>query len=248
MVETLKVQIKGIQRKKALQVRLNGINQDTVEQYAVAVQEGDVFPPLVVFKVEDGTYVLVDGYHRYEALRRLQFEEATVEVHTGTFDEALDYARFTSNRKNGQRLSRADLWSLVEAVVTDPRHMHKSDQLLAKLCGCSAPTVAAARERVGVKPESKLGADGKVRVVAPDEGVARVNLGHPPSGPGAPADGGEGELTRLLMERLKDHLTDLSVSVSKLGERKGLAEQAATLRGAVRVLEEAVENLEGARS
>jgi hypothetical protein len=245
VVETVRVPLKEIQRRKELQVRLNGINTDTVGQYAVAMQEGEVFPPIVVFEVEDGALVLTDGYHRYEALKKSGADEASVELRKGTYEEALDYARFTANRKNGQRLSRADLWALLESVLTDPRHRTKSDQTLAKLCGCTAPTVAAARDRVGVQTSQRVGADGRVRSLgSEDRDITEARLGHPPAGPEAQKDGGEGALTKLLLQRLQDHLKDLGVSVSKLGDRAGMEEQVGRLQDALQVLENAVGALE----
>ena len=206
-----------VKKKKELQVRLNGVNNDTVEQYEAELAAGAQFPPLVCFRVENGDLLLVDGYHRYEAYKRLGVEEAEAEVLEGSYEDALDYTRFEANRTNGQRLSRADLWALVEAVVVDPRYFEQSDHQLAKLCRCTGPTVAAARQRVGLSPEQRTGADGKVRSTTGGACETTVlNITQPPAGPQAPEDGGRGVLGSLLVERLSDHVTDLETSKEKL--------------------------------
>ena len=223
------IPLKEIKKRKDLQVRLNGVNQEVVDQYVIAIEEGEEFPPLVVYWV-NGEYVLVDGYHRHAAYQKAGAETVKVVVNEGTFTEALDYARFEANRKNGQRLTRADLWALLDAVLADPRHSSKSDQVLARLCYCSAPAVAAARRRTGVVVTERVGADGVVRQVRDlDEPLTPLNDGDPPAGPKAPQDGGEGVLTVLLLERLQDHVSDLQVSAEKLEGRVSTRELNAAL-------------------
>ena len=234
------VPLKDIKRRKDLQVRLNGVNSEVVDQYVLAIEEGEEFPPLVLFWVK-GDLLLVDGFHRHAAFTKAGAETVKAEVHEGTYTEALDYARFEANRKNGQRLTRADLWALLDSVLADPRHSTKSDQVLARLCYCSAPAVAAARRRTGVVATERVGADGVVRTVRDTEDpLTPLNEGDPPAGPESPDDGGEEALTTLLVERLQDHLADLAVSASKLGERPGREGDARTLETALAALEEAV--------
>ena len=235
------VPLKDITKRKDLQVRLNGVNSEVVDQYVQAMEEGEEFPPLALFWV-NGDFLLVDGFHRYSAYQKAGVETVKAEVHEGTYTEALDYARFEANRKNGQRLTRADLWALLESVLTDPRHRDKSDQLLGRLCYCSAPAVAAARKRVGVVTTERVGADGVVRSVRDlDEALTPLNTTDPPAGPEAPDDGGEEALTALLVERLQDHLADIQVSAEKLEGRVSTRE----LNEALGLLEEAVNGLRG---
>ncbi len=236
----MKLKLSEVSRKKELQVRLNGVNPFVIEEYQLALEEGAEFPPLVVFQLPDNTKVLVDGFHRFLAYRNCGVEEAEVEVQEGTYEEALDYTRFESNRTNGQRLTRSDLWAVLEAVVVDPRYYQLSDRELAKLCKCTHPSVAAARLRVGVTPDSKLGQDGKVRRTRDWEPTVPLNEGSPPEGPEGPEDGGWGALGALLVQRLKDHTTDLATSAEKLEE---VAAQGALSTEAAAELDEATERL-----
>jgi len=44
------------------------MNEETIEEYAEAMRNGDKFPPVVVFSDDDGaSYWLADGFHRFEA-------------------------------------------------------------------------------------------------------------------------------------------------------------------------------------
>ena len=212
----MKVKLAEVSRRKELQVRLNGVNPFVVEEYELALQAGNTFPPLVVFQLPDGTKVLADGFHRFLAYRNLGVAEVEAELKEGTYEDALDYTRFESNRKNGQRLSRADLWAVVESVLADPRYANRSDQSLSELCKCDRKTVAAARLRVGATAESRLGDDGKVRRQPEWRPPVDLNRDAPPAGPEAPEDGGRGALARLLVQRLSDHTTDLELSAEKL--------------------------------
>ncbi|WP_163327606.1 ParB N-terminal domain-containing protein [Desulfurobacterium thermolithotrophum] len=54
---------------------------DTVEIYTNAVEEGDIFPPMIVVrKGGDGTYLLVDGNHRYWAHKKAGVQKVWVEI------------------------------------------------------------------------------------------------------------------------------------------------------------------------
>lgn len=55
------------------------INQDAVDDYAHAMENGDKFPPLTVFF--DGVhYYLADGYHRYHAAKKAGKVSAECEI------------------------------------------------------------------------------------------------------------------------------------------------------------------------
>ena len=46
------------------------LNEDTVQDYADAMERGDRFPAVTVF-TDGAEYYLADGFHRVEALRRI---------------------------------------------------------------------------------------------------------------------------------------------------------------------------------
>jgi hypothetical protein len=58
------------------QIRADGLNQETVHEYAEAMRGGDIFPPIIIFF--DGTdHWLAEGFHRVEAHGSLRCGEST---------------------------------------------------------------------------------------------------------------------------------------------------------------------------
>ncbi len=143
------------------QVR-ESINPEVVEQYAEAMTDGVVFPPVEVFT--DGTeYHLADGYHRVMAATRNQFTEIPANIRPGTRSDALWYA-LGANQAHGLRMSRADVRQAISLAVRE--FPNRSNREIAKQIGCSHVTVGDERkalETVGQVDQlkSRTGADGK---------------------------------------------------------------------------------------
>jgi ParB-like chromosome segregation protein Spo0J len=68
-----------------------------VERYA---ETFDALPPVVVFDTAEGL-LLVDGYHRVAAVRRLGLETVEAEVRRGSRQEALWYASTVGATQRG---------------------------------------------------------------------------------------------------------------------------------------------------
>jgi hypothetical protein len=219
----MKLELSNLTTNRKYQVRLTGVDDDTVRQYAEAMEEGATFPPLTVFRTEDA-HILVDGWHRYRAATSLGWTHFEATIIEGTEDEAYHYSRFVTNRTNGQRLSRADLQALCEEVVSDPNLNTKSDRELAKMVGVSHPMVASARKRVGVIPTKRMGADGKVRALQLEKFSSSsliINTSPPPAGPECPPHFGQESLVAALAARLEENLVALDVSLGRLSEYGG---------------------------
>jgi hypothetical protein len=214
---TTEVTLSELEFDKKYQVRLIGVAEETLEQYQQAWEDGAVFPPITVFRVEGNRLILTDGWHRTTVAKRLGLKTLPAVVQDGTEKEAWNYARFTANRTNGLRLTRSDLQALCESVVTDPEFRDRTDLELARLIGCNDKTVAAARKRVGVYPTVKVSSDGRVWVQKGEEDPGTVlNRELPAEGPEAPEDGGKSTLASKVLERLQEHLADLHLSLEKL--------------------------------
>ena len=124
------------------------IDQERVYRFVENMKDGDVFPR--IFAVFDGAnYWLVDGFHRYHAMKLLGIKEIEIDYKPGTLDEARLMA-YSVNNKHGQPPTNADKRKAVADALNNPLTMHKSDNEIAKICGCSHPMVASAR-RPGVK-------------------------------------------------------------------------------------------------
>jgi ParB-like chromosome segregation protein Spo0J len=166
-----KFSIDGFRREKLsldkikldAQVRVE-INQEIVEQYAEAMQDGVVFPSIKVF--HDGTdYHLADGYHRVAAARKCGFLEIQSIVETGAAFDALWFA-LTANQAHGLRMNRADMRHAIGLALKN--FPVKSNRELARQIGCSHVTVAD--ERTALESSGQIdqlrkttGADGKAR-------------------------------------------------------------------------------------
>ena len=144
----MKLPLHLIELRPTFQCRYNGINPDTVQEYVEAIEKGDKFPPIDVYKISEDSYVLVDGWHRFKAYSVCLLTDIEVNVTEGTEEEAQDYALFKANRKNGQRLTRKDQQKLVEAAVLNPRFVDMPTRQLAIIIGCSHQTIKRTRDRI----------------------------------------------------------------------------------------------------
>jgi|GEM_PF-3394729 len=96
-----------------LQMRADGTDKATVDDYVAKLEAGVTFPPLDVFVVETyeggADFILTDGYHRYYAMKEAGFETTAVRCFRGrTIEEAEMYASF-ANVKNGKSATSEDI-------------------------------------------------------------------------------------------------------------------------------------------
>jgi uncharacterized ParB-like nuclease family protein len=64
----------------------SNLMEETVEEYACRMQQGDRFPPLRV-RFDGTNYYCEDGFHRLEAARRIGRQKIKALVFPGTFAE-----------------------------------------------------------------------------------------------------------------------------------------------------------------
>ena len=132
-------------------IRLDGgtqyrdlINPSTVSDYISAIKVDEVFPPLDT--VFDGSeHWLVDGFHRYHALRQIGINLIPVRAITGTVEEAKLLA-LTANTKHGLPRDQATKKKIVLAALAHSALTGSSDYQIAKVCGVSHPFVASMRD------------------------------------------------------------------------------------------------------
>ena len=141
------------------QVRME-IDDDVVAEYAEALAEGVQFPPVVVFR-DDGTELLVDGFHRVLAYRKAGRSDIEADVYHGTREEALWYA-LGANRAHGQRLKSVDKRHAVEMAYR--AWPDSSQRRIAQQVGCTQPYVSRIRSQVITSchlPSRVVGTDGR---------------------------------------------------------------------------------------
>lgn len=120
-----------------------GLNSETVAEYTQAMQDGAIFPLIVVFY--DGTdHWLADGFHRVEAARRIGEEKIRADVRQGDKRAAVLWA-VGANATHGLRRTTEDKRRAIETLLRDAEWQQWSDRKIADVCGVSDKTVAATR-------------------------------------------------------------------------------------------------------
>jgi ParB-like chromosome segregation protein Spo0J len=98
----MKVAISEITLADDINIR-QGLREDAVERYAEILDE---LPPITLWR-PNGKLLLVDGWHRIAAARRLGRTDIEAEVHEGDRTEAM-VAAILANTKHGVPLSMAE--------------------------------------------------------------------------------------------------------------------------------------------
>lgn len=120
-----------------------------VDEYAQAMTEGAVFPPLTVYQ-DGATHWLADGFHRYHAARQAGMETIECVVIPGTLRDAILHA-VGANATHGMRRTNLDKRRAVETLLSDPEWVQWSDSEIARRCAVSHPFVGNIRESI-LKP------------------------------------------------------------------------------------------------
>lgn len=127
-----------------------GIDQNVVEEYNEALQNGATFPPVDVY-YDGKEYWLADGFHRYWAVSKASLRAIKAIIHQGTRREAILHS-VGANAAHGLRRSNADKHRAVEVLLRDPEWQQWSDREIARRCGVSQPFVGKVREGMSMPP------------------------------------------------------------------------------------------------
>ena len=224
------VNIQAIVIDKGTQSRAQ-ISEDTVTDYAEAMQAGDTFPPVTVY--HDGVdYYLADGFHRIHAAKRLGRASIQAEVKTGTLRDAILFS-LGANDKHGLRRSNADKRKCVRTLLEDFEWGELTVNEMARICAVSPQLVLAVKQEMdgGVKVST-------VKTNAPkkEKPVKLNNVIEPPEEPFvAEKDEAVAELVAE-NQRLADRLAVEAMDASE-EEKLAASETIAELREQIRILE-----------
>jgi DNA-binding transcriptional regulator YhcF (GntR family) len=148
-----------MQTLKLTEIRTDGgtqarvsLNQDTVNEYAQQMQDGAIFPPVVVFSDGSDNW-LADGFHRYFALRQNGGLEIEVEMHKGTVDDATLYA-FGATARRGMTFTKEDYKNIVTRMMQHPVWSTWSTRKIAEHLGCSAMTISRVKSSLEEAPKT----------------------------------------------------------------------------------------------
>jgi ParB-like chromosome segregation protein Spo0J len=138
--------------------RLDGVDREHVETLLGAPDE---LPPILV---QRSTMRVIDGMHRLSAARAAGSEKIRARLVDCDNDEAFLLA-VAANVRHGRPLTLAD--RRAAATRTMRLRPHASDRWIAALTGLAPKTVASIRgeveEAASVRPDERLGRDGRVR-------------------------------------------------------------------------------------
>lgn len=138
---------------------------EVIEQYAESIRNGEEFPPVDLFRDEQGGHYIGDGIHRCHAHWRAGREEVLAYVRPGDERAAMIFA-CGANRQHGLHRSNADKRHAAEVMLElEPSW---SNRKIADHCGLGDHLVADVRRELesgNVIPTTKarLGTDGKTR-------------------------------------------------------------------------------------
>ena len=131
-----KLAIDQIEATAGTQVRVK-IDEKVVNEYAEAIKDGAMFPPLVVFAPKNSQrYILADGFHRLRAAIKVDRKTVGVKIKEGGVHEALHYA-LGANAEHGLRRSNDDKRNAVMLAFKDPNYDDWSLRQIADLCRVS---------------------------------------------------------------------------------------------------------------
>lgn len=223
------VNIQAIVIDKGTQSRAQ-ISEETVTDYAEAMQAGDQFPAITVY--HDGVdYYLADGFHRLHAALRLGRASIQAEVKTGTLRDAILFS-LGANDKHGLRRSNADKRKCVRTLLEDFEWGDLTVNEMARICAVSPQLVLAVKQEMdgGVKVST-------VKTNAPKkEKPAKLNT--VVEAPLEPQNLVPDEVVQELVaenQRLSDKLAVQALPTEE--EKQAAADTIAELREQIRILE-----------
>jgi ParB-like chromosome segregation protein Spo0J len=146
-----RVKLNAIVVDKDLQPRAN-ISRAHIESLC---ESAEFWPPIIVARVPTVGLVLIDGRHRLEAARDLQFGEVLAEIVPTPPDGDLHRLAFESNAAHGRPLSVEDRKRYAQRLLE--RHSELPDREIGRQAGLSHSTIGKLR----------AGQNGQVYIQAP---------------------------------------------------------------------------------
>ena len=174
----LRLSSTGLQDLALLELRRDGgtqartgNNEETTEEYAGAMRDGrwqwHQGNALIVFRDDEGTHWLADGFHRIEAAARAALPTVPCDVRPGSRRDAVLFA-VGANNSYGLRRTRQDVRRAIELLLRDEEWVKWANIEIARRVGCSNATVGTVRSELEStfqieRLTERKGADGKTR-------------------------------------------------------------------------------------
>jgi len=143
------------------------MNEAVIAEYADAMEQGDEFPPILVFYDEArNEFILADGFHRYAAhMRAKPNDPILAEQRIGTVEDAF-WASLAANQSHGLRRTNADKRNVIKRALLYPGGYKMSNRQISNHVGVDDKTVAVVRFELEAGAEiphltTREGLDGK---------------------------------------------------------------------------------------
>ena len=226
------------------------INEDTVAEYAIDIEAGDQFPPVIVF-FDSTHFYLADGYHRYYGHKRAGKVSIRCEVINGTIRDAIYYSTAV-NAKHGMRRSYADRRKAVMTLLEDFEWSLKSNTEIARHVGVSISFVSNLRNTSGKMPDKVqyTTPSGETKTKAKASGrPAKVKENEPEAEKPETAFDPHGELIETLTKENAELAQRLAVSAMEAteDEKQSANELITDLTEKLRIAEIEIVSLKGSR-
>lgn len=147
-----KLNISDIRIDGGTQIRKQ-LNQDKVNEYAIQIEDGVVFPPITVF-FDGSSYWLASGFHRLFAKKQLGSAVIEATVIDGTIEDATLFA--LGDNKHGLNMNAEDYRRSIEIMLKHPKWSEWSNVQIAKHIGVSAMTVGRVKKERNIKPPESV--------------------------------------------------------------------------------------------
>jgi transposase len=141
------------------------MSRTTIEEYAELATDGTQFPPLTGIDV-GGDVILVDGYHRYHAYKKLGFMDADIDVTEGTRADAY-LAAARANAEHGLRRTPGDAVKAAKIAILglieqNGKKKRPTTDQVREIAGVGSSSVTKAYEQfeaegINVGPKDKRG-------------------------------------------------------------------------------------------
>lgn len=129
----MEIELKSIRIDGGTQPRAS-INEDVVADYAIKMEDGAIFPPVVVFFDGVDTW-LADGFHRFHAANKAHRKHIEAEMKRGTKRDAILYS-VGANTAHGLRRTNEDKRRAVMTLIKDAEwSVTMTDAQIAERCG-----------------------------------------------------------------------------------------------------------------
>lgn len=143
----MNIPIEIIRVDALIQQRVEHINEAILTEYADVATASWPFPPIVVFRDDQGRHWLADGFHRVAAARRAGNQEIPASILAGDRDDALLFAA-SANAHHGLRRTNADKRKAVRTLLTHPKFCGLSDRAIADHCAVHHQMVGTIRSEM----------------------------------------------------------------------------------------------------